>query len=211
MDLQAFEREFAQLGSHYKTADVDRLNKRLIRAGEELECLRPLVLEKQAYHRSYFQVELGRRKTIEEKFDFIQENFDLLQDWWHVDQLSQFVDKKLSFAFGLERARTYVKDSRPFVRRWGYVLFMPTLVKDDRAPEAIFPLLHNDEEYYVQMAQGWLLSYLAIYHPEKTLEYLSRCPLDYDIVGKGIQKTCDSFRVSEEWKEKFRSLRRLYR
>lgn len=210
MEMQAFEQEFAKLGTHYKTADVDRLNRGLIRAGEDLSCLRPVVLTKQEYHRSYFQVSLGQRKTIEEKFSFLEENFDLLQDWWHVDQLSQFVDKKLTFEFGLERAKAYVQDPRPFVRRWGYVLLMPSLVKDARAPKAIFPLLHDDEAYYVQMAEGWLLSYLAIYHPEETLEYLSRCPLDYSIVGKGIQKTCDSFRVSPEWKQRFRELRQLY-
>ena len=211
MEMQVFEQEFATLGAHYKTADVDRLNRKLIRAGADLSCLRPVVLEKQEYHRSYFQVSLGSRKTVQEKFAFIEENFDLLQDWWHVDQLSQFVDKYLSFEFGLERAAVYVRDDRPFVRRWGYVLFMPTLVKDARAPEAIFPLLRNDDAYYVQMAQGWLLSYLAIYHPEKTLAYLSQCSLRYDIAGKAIQKTCDSFRVSPEWKQRFRELRKRWR
>lgn len=211
MELQEFEQLFTQLGTDYRTADVDRLNKQLIRLRADVSCLRPLVLCRQEYHRSYFQVSLGALKTIREKFDFLEANFDLLQDWWHVDQLSQFVDKQLTFPFGLERARGYVTDGRPFVRRWGYVLFMPSLVKEAQAPQAIFPLLHNDEAYYVQMAQGWLLSYLAIYHPEETLDYLSRCPLDYSIAGKAIQKTCDSFRVSPQWKQRFRQLRPLYR
>ena len=211
MDYASFEAAFSRLGASCRTADVDRFNRSLISAGQDVSFLRNVVLDKQRYHRTYFQVSLAQRGSIAEKFQFLEENFDLLQDWWHVDQLSQFVDRQLTFEFGLEKAKSYVFDPRPFVRRWGYVLFMPTLVKDARAPEAIFPLLRNDDAYYVQMAQGWLLSYLAIYHPEKTLAYLSQCSLRYDIAGKAIQKTCDSFRVSPEWKQRFRELRKRWR
>ena len=66
----------------------------------------------------------------------------------------------------------------------------------------------DDEEYYVQMAEAWLISYLGIYAPQKTFDYIKGCPLKYNIIGKGIQKICDSFRVSDEWKEKFKSLRK---
>ena len=211
MDFASFEAAFSRLGASCPTADVDRFNRSLIRAGQDVSFLRDVVLDKQRYHRTYFQVSLAQRGSVAEKFQFLEENFDLLQDWWHVDQLSQFVDKQLTFEFGLEKAKSYVFDPRPFVRRWGYVLFMPTLVKDPRAPEALFPLFRNDDEYYVQMAEGWLLSYLGIYHPEKTLEYLAKCPVDYRIAGKAIQKICDSYRVSDEWKQRFREIRKNYK
>lgn len=211
MELAEFEAAFSQLGDSYRTGDVDRFNRRLIRAGADVSCLAPLVLSRQEYHRTFFQVSLAQRKGIAAKFDFIESHFDLLQDWWHVDQLPQFLGKELTLGFGLERAKRYVRDPRPFVRRWGYVLFMPTLVKDPRAPEALFPLFHNDDEYYVQMAEGWLLSYLGMYHPEKTLEYLAKCPVDYRIAGKAIQKICDSYRVTPEWKQRFRDIRKNYK
>ena len=211
MELAEFEAAFSQLGASYRTGDVDRFNRRLIKAGADVSCLAPLVLSRQEYHRTFFQVSLAQRKGIAAKFDFIEAHFDLLQDWWHVDQLSQFLGKELTFEFGLERAKRYVAAPRPFVRRWGYVLFMPDLVKAPGAPEAIFPLLHDDGEYYVQMAEGWLISCLGIFHPEETLAYLEGRPLDYSIAGKGIQKICDSFRVSEEWKKQFRELRRLWK
>lgn len=211
MNLSEFEAEFLLLGTDYKTKDVDRFNRALIKRQEEVSCLREVVLSKQEYHRTYFQVSLAQLKGIEAKFAFIEENFDKLQDWWHVDQLSQFVDKELNFDFGYKKAKEYVQNELPFARRWGYVLFMPRLVKEEVAAEKLFYLFKDDDEYYVQMAQAWLISYLGIYHPEKTLEYLERCSLKYNIVGKGIQKICDSFRISKEWKERFKEVRKQYK
>lgn len=90
-------------------------------------------------------------------------------------------------------------------------MFMPTLVKESGVAEKLFPLFKDDNEYYVQMAEAWLISYLGVYEPEKTLLYLEGCPLKYNIVGKAIQKICDSFRVSDELKARFKELRKKYK
>ena len=211
MDLRELEQEFEKLGANYKTKDVDRLNRALIKSGEDVSFLGEFVLEKQQYHRTFFQVSLAQKKGIEEKLAFIEEHFDKLQDWWHVDQLSQFVDKELRFDIAFEKAQRYVESEMPFARRWGYVMFMPTLVKDVEAIEPILSLLKDDDEYYVQMAEAWLISYVGMYHPEKALEYLGQCPLKYNIAGKAIQKICDSFRVSDENKLRFKELRKKYK
>lgn len=211
MNLQEFEEEFAKLGTDYKTKDVDRFNRDLIKRGINVSFLRDIVLTKHEYHRTYFQVSMGQIKDIEGKLKFIEDNFDKLNDWWHVDQLSQFVDKQLTFELAYEKAKEYVKSDMTFARRWGYVIFMPTLVKDESRAEDIIKLFKEDDEYYVQMAEAWLISYLGIYAPNRAFEYLKTCPLKYNIIGKGIQKICDSFRVSDEWKDKFKSLRNLYK
>lgn len=206
-----FEKEFALLPDNYKTKDVDKFNRALIKKHRDVSFLRDIVLERQEYHRTYFQVSIGQLDGIETKLSFIEDNFDKLNDWWHVDQLSQFVGKELTFDLAYKKAKEYIKSDMPFARRWGYVMFMPTLVKDKNIADMLFELFKNDDEYYVQMAEAWLLSYLGIYAPEKTLEYLTKCPISYNIVGKGIQKICDSFRISDEWKEKFKEIRRLYK
>lgn len=211
MNLSEFETEFLKLGSNYKTKDVDKFNRALIKRQEEVFFLKDIIMERQEYHRTYFQVSLANKKSLEDKFAFIEENFDKLKDWWHVDQLSQFVDKELNFDFGYEKAKIYVQSELPFARRWGYVLFMPSLVKEEGAAERLFYLFKDDDEYYVQMAEAWLISYLGIYEPEKTLTYLKECPLKYNIVGKAIQKICDSYRVSNEWKERFKEIRKYYK
>ena len=211
MNLAQFEEEFSRLGSSYKTKDVDRFNRELIKRNEDVSFLRDIVLLKQEYHRTFFQVSLAQKNELEAKLKFIEDNFDKLQDWWHVDQLSQFVDKHLNFDYVYKKAKEYIDNDILFARRWGYVIFMPTLVKDISVAEKIFALFKDDDEYYVQMAQAWLISYLGIYAPEKTLEYLDSCPLKYNIVGKAIQKICDSYRVSDEWKARFKEVRSKYK
>ena len=75
MNLEQLEHEFELLGKNKVTKDVDRLNKRLIKEKVDVSFLKNIVLEKQRYHRTYFQVSLGQMKTIEEQFAFIEENF----------------------------------------------------------------------------------------------------------------------------------------
>ena len=211
MNLSEFEAEFAKLGNNYKTKDLDRFNRELIKKHADVSFLGGLVLSNQEYHRTFFQVSLAEKNGIKEKLAFIEAHFDKLQDWWHVDQLSQFVDKELNFELAYEKAQGYIQSPLTFARRWGYVMFMPTLVKEAGAAEKLFLLFKNDDEYYVQMAEAWLISYLGVYEPEKTLEYLAACPLEYNIAGKAIQKICDSFRVNDGTKAKFKELRKKYK
>ena len=209
MNFNLLEQEFKKLGN-YKTKDIDTLNKKLIKDNIDVSYLKDIIDKEDKYHRTYFQVSLSYLKTVEEKMKFIEENAYLLNDWWHVDQLPQFL-KNLNLEYVYNKAKIYCNDNNPFLRRWGYVIFMPTLVKDERSFDMITSLLKNDEHYYVIMAEAWLISYLAIYFPEKTLKYLNDCDLSYDIVGKGIQKICDSFRIDDEYKEKFKLIRKKYK
>lgn len=209
MDYLELKQEFDRLGD-YKTKDIDKLNRRLIKENIDVSFLKDFILKEQEFHRTYFQVELGLIKNSLERLSFIEENCYLLNDWWHVDQLTQFVGP-LDLDEVYRRTTQYVNHPHPFMRRWGYVIYMPTLVKDEKSFDLIVSLLKNDDEYYVVMAEAWLISYLAIYHPSKTYEYLSNCNLDYNIVGKAIQKILDSFRISDEWKEEFKLIRKKYK
>ena len=105
----------------------------------------------------------------------------------------------------LHYARAYVASEDPFIRRWGYVLFISKMGRG-RAEE-LLPLFHEDGHYTVQMAQAWLLSELAVFQPERILSSLPENGPSYGINGKAIQKICDSYRISREWKERFKALR----
>jgi len=210
MTFIELEREFKKLPINYKTKDVDLLNKRLIKEKKDVSFLKEIILEKQQYHRTFFQVSMMQLKSYQERLKFIEDNFENLNDWWHVDQLCQFVGN-LDLDYAYSKAQQYVNSNLTFARRWGYVLFMPKLVKQEVAFDLIISLLKDDEEYYVVMAEAWLISYLAIYYPERTLKYLSNCSLKYNIVGRAIQKICDSFRISKDYKDKFKEIRKKYK
>ena len=90
MNFNILEKEFKKLGN-YKTKDIDTLNKKLIKDNIDVSYLKDIIDKEDKYHRTYFQVSLSYLKTVEEKMKFIEENAYLLNDWWHVDQLPQFL------------------------------------------------------------------------------------------------------------------------
>ena len=194
-----------------KTAGIDRYNKQLIRSGADVSGLQSYALRDQLVHRTYFQVSLAYCKTAQEQLEFIEKNEDLLQDWWHVDQLTQFIKKPMDFQFAYEKAAQYVRSPKTFTRRWGYVLFLTGLQKDAACTEKILELMHDDPEYYVQMAQAWLICDLAVFNPEAVYAFLQNSKLHYSILGKAIQKISDSFRFTPEQKEAFKALRERLR
>lgn len=181
-----------------KTKDIDAYNKRLIKNGTDVSEIKDYILTHQLLHRTYFQVSLGLMTDIAKQFSFIEDNEDCLQDWWHVDQLTQFVRKPLDFDFAYAKAKEYIASAKPFTRRWGYVLFLTGLQKDAKNAKLILSLMKDDMEYYVQMAEAWLICDLAVFNPKETIAYIENSDLDYAIIGRAIQKMTDSYRISDE-------------
>lgn len=197
------QKDLDALPEHYRTGDVDGLIRRYVKARADASALRPYILSQQQFHRIYYYVTLGQIKNVDERMAFIHENL-LFSDWWHTDQIISYV-ADLDFATALGYARDYIHSGDPFIRRWGYVLFISKLCKDHA--RELLPLMQDDEHYYVQMAEGWLITELAVHEPEAVYRWFRENDLKYNINGKAIQKICDSFRVSDDWKERYKQLR----
>lgn len=190
-----------------KTKDVDKYNKKLIKERIDVRELRDYVKDDDLVHRTYFQVSMGLLSNYQEQLQFIQDNYLLLNDWWHVDQLTQFIQEDMDFKYVYDLAKSYIKSEHLFLRRWGYVIFISGLQKNKRYTKKILKLIKDDKEYYVQMAQAWLICDLAVYNPEEVVKFLSNSKIKYNILGRAIQKMCDSFRISDEVKETVKGLR----
>ena len=203
MTKEQVQNDLDALPEHYKTGDLDRLIGRYVKAKADVSALRPYILTEQQFHRIYFYVSLEQLKTVEERMAFIHNNL-LFSDWWHTDQLIGYVSD-LDFDVALQYAAGYVHSEDPFIRRWGYVLFISKLCRGHAAQ--LLPLTHDDEHYTVQMAQAWLVAELAVFEPEAVYRWFAENDLKYNINGKAIQKICDSFRICDEWKEKYKQLR----
>lgn len=197
------QKDLDALPAHHKTADVDRLIRAYVKQKADGGPLRPYILQAQQFHRIYYYVALDQIKSVDQRMAFIHKNL-LFSDWWHTDQLISYV-ADLDFAVALRYAREYVQSDDPFIRRWGYVLFISRLCKGHAAD--ILPLMQNDDHYYVQMGQAWLIAELAVHEPETVHAWLRENDLRYNINGKAVQKICDSFRISDEWKQRFKDLR----
>ncbi len=208
-DLDALGEYNAALGEYnaapgqYKTADVDRLIRRYVKQKADVSLLREHILMQQQFHRIYFYVSLEQIKDANERMQFIHENL-LFTDWWHTDQLIRYA-AKLDFEMAMSYAEEYVDSEDPFVRRWGYVMFISDLGR--KHADRLLPLMKEDDQYYVQMAEAWLIAELAVNEPEAVYQWMKDCELSYSICGKAIQKICDSYRISKDWKGRFQALR----
>ena len=200
---EQIQKDLDALPKHYKTADVDRLIRQYVKQKADVSALRPYILTEQQFHRVYYYVTLDQIKSVDQRMAFIHENL-LFSDWWHTDQIISYV-ADLDFDVALGYAKNYVQSEDPFIRRWGYVLFISRLCKSHAAQ--LLPLMHDDDHYYVQMAQAWLIAELAVHEPEAVFEWFGKNNLRYNINGKAIQKICDSFRILDDWKEEFKKLR----
>lgn len=129
-----------------------------------------------------------------------------VDNWAIIDSLSGiplFDTKEEVLAF----VTRYRQDNAPFLRRYCYTILL-THHRQFDDPTPIFDLLQNDDHYYVQMAEAWLLSMVYLNHRDQTFEYLRTTTLNKTILHKTIQKMIDSFRVPEEEKARIRTLRR---
>lgn len=195
--------EYNAAPGQYKTADVDRLIRRYVKQKADVSLLREHILMQQQFHRIYFYVSLEQIKDANERMQFIHENL-LFTDWWHTDQLIRYA-AKLDFEMAMSYAEEYVDSEDPFVRRWGYVMFISDLGR--KHADRLLPLMKEDDQYYVQMAEAWLIAELAVNEPEAVYQWMKDCGLSYSICGKAIQKICDSYRISKDWKGRFKALR----
>lgn len=203
---QMILRDIESLPPDCKTKDIDALIRRYVREKYDVSGLRGEILTEQRLHRIYFYTSLKQLKSVYDRAAFIDNNL-LFSDWWHTDQLIHFVSA-LDYETARRYTEKYLQSDDLFVRRWGYVLWISKLCRDEAHVDELLSLMKNDNAYYVQMAQAWLIAELAVFFPEQVWQWMdSENALYYNINGKAIQKICDSFRVSAANKERFKALR----
>lgn len=194
-----------------KVKYLDELAKIFIKENKNIEDLQEFLKDKDNHYlrRIYFQVNLIRRKTLKEKFEFIDNNLKLLQRWEDTDMILNYLSKKSCNSAIFFKARSYIKEKDEFSKRLGYVLLLNQVYKEKVFLNEIFKLFENDERYYVLMAQAWVISFLYMKFPLETYDFLKNSNLSYKIKSKAISKILDSYQIDNIEKEKVRKLRAL--
>ena len=93
--------------------------------------------------------------------------------------------------------------------RFALVLLLDYYINDDYIDElySIIDSIKSDD-YYVEMANAWLISICFIKYPDKTIKYLLNNNLDKFTYNKSIDKICDSYRVDKTYKDELKKLKR---
>lgn len=145
---------------------------------------------------------LSRIGEIKEFLTYLDRYLDLMNCWAHCDLLKFPLLSECRDVY-LDLSQKYRTDKRVMVRRLSLFILFQYVKKKDILP-AVFDCLlafENEDEYYVIMMAGWLLSECIILHKEETLNFITNNNLNKKIQNKGIQKCRESNRLSQEEKD----------
>lgn len=137
---------------------------------------------------------------VKEIKDFVPK----INNWAHCDLFCSALKRiKKDEDYFFNFIQPYLKSKKEFYVRFGLVILLGYYVQE-KYLNFIFDTLDNFKHngYYAKMAAAWLLSVCFVKYPKETYEYAKNSKLDKWTFKKGIEKTKQSFRVSQEFKEK---------
>lgn len=151
----------------------------------------------------YFILGMLQNKSIDDKLDFIYKNVKYADSWMITDTPNGFLGG-LDFDHYFEFFKNTYRSEHTYTRRIAYILGLK--VYRDRRILQVLDLLKDDDEYMVTMGQAWLLASMAICYPEEIFNYLEKSQ-NITLRKKTISKVVDSFRIKDEYKAKYKTLR----
>ena len=98
--------------------------------------------------------------------------------------------------------------NREFDIRFALVMILNYYINDDYK-DRIYQIIKSikNEEYYVKMANAWLLSYMFINYFDDTINFLKNNKLDEWTIRKGITKAIESRQINNDNKNILRHIR----
>lgn len=130
-----------------------------------------------------------------------------VDNWATCDQLSPIVFRKNKDLL-LKYVYKWVKSKHAFTVRFGVKTLMQYWLDDD-FDEKYAEIVANikSDDYYVNMMRAWYFATGAAKQYDRILPYLVPGQIDEWTRKRAIQKAIESYRVSDEHKQKLRSLK----
>jgi len=148
--------------------------------------------------------------SIEETFKYLKLFIPKINSWAVCDTTcSNLKITKKHMQEMWEFLEQYINSDKEYEIRFALVMYLNYFLTE-KYIDLIFEKIDKitSEEYYVRMAIAWLVSFAYIKQKEKTEKYLLKNNLDKFTYKKSIQKICESYRVSNEDKEKLRKYKK---
>ena len=172
----------------------------------------PLDKYKDKYHEEILLhgFAIGKSKLdVNTKIELIDKYIPVIDNWASCDSFImslKFINKNKELYY--KQIKKYLKVKEEFTQRFALVCLLDYYVQDKEYLDDIFKIIKTEKYngYYSKMAGAWLLSYCFVFYFEETYEYVKDNKIDKFVYKKGIQKTIDSFRVSDINKDKLRNL-----
>ena len=130
-----------------------------------------------------------------------------VDNWATCDQMSPKIFKKNREKL-LEKIRDWIASDKTYTIRFGIKMLMEHFLDDDfdlQYPDMVASV--RSEEYYVNMMIAWYFATALAKQYDSILPYIEEKRLDAWTHNKAIQKSIESYRITDDQKSYLRSLK----
>ena len=223
MTTEEIRAELSAIGGDNPVADMTIPNKSKS-FGARVPDLRKLAKRIAKDHRSF--LDSGVREFFEEQMlrayviGYAKDDFEVLlgyfieeiphiHDWAVNDALCRdFKHARKHRERTLEAITPFITSHREFECRAVAVTLLSQFMTEEYIPtvEDILEKL-DTSGYYAMMGVAWTAAEIVCKFPDEGMAYMEKTALDSRTFAKAVQKACESFRVSDENKQKLRQMK----
>ncbi|MDO4662393.1 MAG: DNA alkylation repair protein [Tissierellia bacterium] len=137
----------------------------------------------------------------------VNEFIPYINNWSVCDTLNPKVFKKNKDKLILE-VDNWIKSEKTYIQRFALLMIMRNFLDDDFKKEYLdYPIIIENDDYYIKMAKAWFYCEALIKKWDFAIKYIEERKLDKWVLNKAIQKSIESFRISDDKKEYLRILK----
>ena len=147
---------------------------------------------------------IGNYKNLsyEDLIKYIDDHLTKISDWSMCDTFvtSLKITKKYQDRLW-EYLSTKLDSKNEYEVRFSLVMILNYYINDNYK-DRIYEIIKNikREEYYIKMANAWLLSYMFIAYFDDTIKFINHNEIDKWVINKGITKAIESYRITSDKK-----------
>ena len=190
-----------------RTPDLRALAKEILKAGEYRDFLEDLphkYFEENQLHAFI----ISGIKDIKECMEDLERFLPYVDNWATCDQMSPKVFKKHKDVL-FTHIKDWIESDKTYTIRFGVGMLMEHFLDEDFKivyPEMVAKI--RSEEYYVNMMIAWYFATALAKQYESILPFIEEKKLDIWTHNKAIQKSVESFRITDEQKRYLKTLKR---
>ena len=189
-----------------RTPDLRKYAKELVKEGKYEDFLKDLP-HKYFDENQLHAFILSEIKDYDECIEYVERFLPYVDNWATCDQMSPKVFKKNKDKL-LERIKVWIKSDKTYTIRFGIGMLMQHYLDEDFKKEYLKWVSEiKSEEYYVNMMIAWYFATALAKQYEETIKYIEKQKLDKWTHNKTIQKSVESYRITDNQKKYLRSLK----
>jgi 3-methyladenine DNA glycosylase AlkD len=150
---------------------------------------------------------LSAMKDYEKCIDGVEAFLPYVDNWATCDQMSPKIFKKNRKDL-LKHINKWIKSKKTYTIRFGVGMLMEHFLDEDfdlKYPEQVSKI--RSEEYYVNMMLAWYFATALAKQYDSVLPFIEERKLDTWTHNKAIQKSVESYRITDEQKTYLKTLK----